>query len=256
MARVNGSRSAKCATRPSAVSWIGRRPELDGWKPPTEVPPGMRFGAFDVDLDQFPNGVAASIRGSNRCRPTSSCRPSCRFPFRARCLIKAADSGKDEAITLAAVADAALPDLRAAGQGPLHHRRPGRPGREFRRVHAPGRLSRAPGHQPHLDRGAAHRAAADRSHRAHGERDPEVPAQRVRDDRGIQHDGRRGRRAVPDPGRRQLPDQFQRRRAAAADQHRQQRCAVRRLCPGDATIRSSACRRASSSRSSRTPAST
>ena len=80
----------------------------------------------------------------------------------------------------------------------------------------------------------AHRAAADRPHRAHGERDPEILAQRIRDDRGIQHDGRRGRRAVPDPGRRQLPDQLQRRGAAAADQHRQQRGAVRRLCPGDA----------------------
>ena len=27
------------------------KPELDGWKPPIEVPPGMRFGAFDVDLE-------------------------------------------------------------------------------------------------------------------------------------------------------------------------------------------------------------
>ena len=155
-----------------------------------------------------------------------------------------------------AIADAALPDLDSAGQGPVHDRRPRRPGRELRRVHAPGRLSRAPGHQPDLDRGAAHRAAADRSHRAHGKRDPEVPAQRIRDDRGIQHDGRRGRRAVPDPGRRQLPDQFQRRRPAAADQHRQQRRAVRRLCPGDARYQARPAVGLSSSRSWKTPAST
>ena len=116
----------------------------------------------------------------------------------------------------AAIAHAPLPDLGSTGQGSVHDRRPGRPGRELRRLHAPGRLSRAAGHQPHLDRGAAHRAAADRPHRAHGERDPEIPAQRIRDDRGIQHHGRRGRRAVPDPGRRQFPDEFQRRGAAAA----------------------------------------
>ena len=63
----------------------------------------------------------------------------------------------------------------------------------------------------------------------HGERDPEVPAQRVRDDRGVQRPGRRGRRAVPRPGRRQLPGQLQRGGGPPAGQHRQQRRAVRRL---------------------------
>ena len=48
-------------------------------------------------------------------------------------------------------------------QGPFHDHRSGRAGREFCRVHAPGRLSRATGHQPHLDRAAAYRRAAGRS---------------------------------------------------------------------------------------------
>ena len=60
------------------------RPDLDGWKPPTEVPPGLRFGAFSFDLDQFPGGSPA-IPGSSRCQPSLSCRPCCPFPFRARC---------------------------------------------------------------------------------------------------------------------------------------------------------------------------
>ena len=55
------------------------------------------------------------------------------------------------------------------------------PRRELRRLHAPGRLPRAAGHQPDLDRDAPHRAAADRPTGAHGERDPEVPPQRVPD---------------------------------------------------------------------------
>ena len=41
-----------------------------------------------------------AIHGSSRCRPTSSCPPSCRFPIQGSLLIKAADSGKDEAIHL------------------------------------------------------------------------------------------------------------------------------------------------------------
>ena len=38
------------------------RPELDGWKPPVEVPPGLRFGGFAVDLKQFPSGVPVNPR--------------------------------------------------------------------------------------------------------------------------------------------------------------------------------------------------
>jgi hypothetical protein len=75
------------------------KPELDGWKPPTEVPPGLRFGAFEVDLGQFPNGVPRDPRlktVSNHFQ-LPALLP---FPIQGSMLIKAADSGKDEAITL------------------------------------------------------------------------------------------------------------------------------------------------------------
>ena len=139
-----------------------------------------------------------------------------------------------------ASADAALPHLAAAGQGPLHDRRPGRPGRELRRVHAPGRLRRAAGHQPDLDRAAAHRAAADRSDRAHGERDPEVPAQRVRDDRGVQRawPARSPSRSASWSSPTSRPTSATQ-AAAPAGQHRQQRRALRRLRPDQRSTPSS-----------------
>jgi hypothetical protein len=75
------------------------KPELDGWKPPTEVPPGMRFGAFDVDLNQFTNGVPRDPR--LKSVPTHFQLPALLpFPIQGSLLIKAADAGKDEAITL------------------------------------------------------------------------------------------------------------------------------------------------------------
>ena len=75
------------------------RPELDGWKTPTEVPPGMRFGAFDVDLDQFPGGITA--RSRLKSVQTQFELPALLpFPIQGSLLIKAADSGKDEAISL------------------------------------------------------------------------------------------------------------------------------------------------------------
>ncbi len=221
MARINGTLTEVCQEGERRFLDWGR-PELDGWKPPTEAPPGMRFGAFDVDLAQFPNGIPRDPRLKGV--PTHFQLPALLpFPMQGSLLIRAADGGKDQAITLLQALDAALPDLDPGRQGALHDRRPGGIGREFRRVHAPRRLSRTPRDEPHLDRGAAYRAAVDRPHRAHGKRDPKIPAQRVRDHRGIQHHGRRGRRAVPHFGRRQLPDQLQRRGAAAHHQHRQQR---------------------------------
>ena len=75
------------------------QPELDGWKPPTEVPPGLRFGIFSVDLNQFPNGVPRDPR--LKSVPTHFDLPALLpFPIQGSMLIKAADGGKDEAIPL------------------------------------------------------------------------------------------------------------------------------------------------------------
>ena len=59
------------------------RPELDGWMPPIEVPPACASAPSRSTSTIFPMDRRAT-RGSNRCRPTSSCRPSCRSRFRGR----------------------------------------------------------------------------------------------------------------------------------------------------------------------------
>ncbi|MGO9922316.1 MAG: FtsK/SpoIIIE domain-containing protein [Isosphaeraceae bacterium] len=75
------------------------RPELDGWKMPTEVPPGLRFGTFAVDLSQFPNGIPVDPR--LKSVTTHFDLPALLpFPIQGSMLIRAADAGKDAAIVL------------------------------------------------------------------------------------------------------------------------------------------------------------
>ena len=75
------------------------RPELDGWKPPAEVPPGLRFGGFAVDLKQFPSGVPVDPR--LKSVPMHFDLPALiPFPILSSVLIRAADAGKDQAIPL------------------------------------------------------------------------------------------------------------------------------------------------------------
>ena len=105
-------RGATSATRRRADSWTGPGPSSTAGSRPTEVPPGMRFGAFDVDLDQFPNGVPRDPR--LKSVPTHFELPALLpFPIQGSLLIKAADRGKDEAITLLQSLDAPLPHLGA-----------------------------------------------------------------------------------------------------------------------------------------------
>jgi DNA segregation ATPase FtsK/SpoIIIE, S-DNA-T family len=98
MARIDQSLGEVCEEGARRfLEWT--RPELDGWKPPSEVPPGMRFGAFDVDLSHFPNGIPVDPR--LKSVPTHFQLPALLpFPIQGSVLIKAADAGKDEAITL------------------------------------------------------------------------------------------------------------------------------------------------------------
>ncbi len=205
--------------------------QLDHWTPPAEVPPALPFGRFTDRPGRLPR--RRSRRSPAQGRRADAAGAAGTDPVSHPVFGADQDGrhGQGRGGQAAPGADAPLPHLGAAGQGPVHDLRPGRPGRELRRVHAPGRLPRAPGHQPDLDRDAAHRAAAGRPPAAHGERDPEVPPQRVRDDRGVQRLRRRGGRAVPRAGGGQLPRQLQRVGRAAADQHRQQRGTLRRLRP-------------------------
>ena len=113
------------------------QPELDGWKPPIEVPPGMRFGAFDVDFNHFPNGVPVDPR--LKSVPTHFQLPALLpFPIQGSVLIKAADTGKDEGVTLLQSLMLRYLTSIPAGKVPFHDRRSGGARREFRGVHAPG----------------------------------------------------------------------------------------------------------------------
>jgi S-DNA-T family DNA segregation ATPase FtsK/SpoIIIE len=98
MARVEGTvNEVREEAQRRFLEW--GRPELDGWKPPIEVPPAMRFGMFDVDLSHFPNGVPVDPR--LKSVPTHFQIPALLpFPIQGSVLIKAADAGKDEGITL------------------------------------------------------------------------------------------------------------------------------------------------------------
>ena len=127
--------------------------------------------------------------------------------------------------------DGAAADEPAGGPGALYADRSGRAGAELRGVHAPGGSRRGAGRRADLDRGGAHRSAAGRSHRAHGDGDSEIPAQRVRDDRRLQRAGGRTGRAVSIPGHRGSADEFLCGVDAAAGGDRFNRCALRGLHP-------------------------
>ncbi len=79
------------------LDWF--QPELDGWKPPVEVPPGLRFGGFAVDLKQYPHGVPVDPR--LKSVPMHFDLPALiPFPILSSVLIRAADAGKDQAVPL------------------------------------------------------------------------------------------------------------------------------------------------------------
>ena len=66
----------------------------------------------------------------------------------------------------------------------------------------------------------SHRTAAHRPHRPHRERDPEVSAEPVQDDRGLQPRRRRSGRTLSRAGHRQLPGELHARGGETAHQHR------------------------------------
>ncbi len=76
------------------------RPDLENWKPPTTVPPGLRFGMFSVDLSQFPNGVPTDPRLKSVALDHFDLPALLPFPIQGSMLIKAADQGKAEAVSL------------------------------------------------------------------------------------------------------------------------------------------------------------
>ena len=120
----------------------------------------------------------------------------------------------------------------AAGPGAVHDHRPGRDRPELRRVHAPGRLRRCPGQSAGLDRPPPDRGATGRAGGAHGDGHAEIPAERVRDARGVQRGRRRGRRALSRRGDRRFPGEDRREGRGAAGGDRIGRRALRRADAG------------------------
>jgi hypothetical protein len=75
--------------------------DIEQWRPPTAVPPALRFGAFEIDLSQIDQGIPRDPR-LKAIGPTHFTLPSfLPFPRQGSMLLKAADStGRAEATQL------------------------------------------------------------------------------------------------------------------------------------------------------------
>src|SRR5262249_22104256 len=74
--------------------------DVDAWQPPTAAPDGLQFGTLTLDLKDVPNGLPTDDRLKG-FGPTRHELPALLpFPRRASVLIKAADAGRAEAVTL------------------------------------------------------------------------------------------------------------------------------------------------------------
>ena len=210
----------------------------------------MPFGKFTVDLAEFPSGIPTDPRLKD-AGPTKLELPALiPFPIQGSVLIKTADAGKAEAVKL--LQALMLRFLTSVPPGKVRFTifDPVGLGENFAAFmhladyHELLVTSRIWTETPHIEQRLADLSAhmenvIQKYLRNEFETIEEYNSYR-----------RRGRRAVPRPGRGQLPDQLQRDRRAAADQHRQQRRPVRRLRPDLARHQAPAARRASSSRTS------
>ncbi len=172
-----------------------------GWDPPQADPPGVRFGEFEVKPGKLPNGTPEDER-LKPVGPTDFVMPALLdFQGKGSLLIRSGEDGRDKAVDL----------LQAVMLRLLTAIPPGASGSRSSTPSASARTSPSFMHLIDYDEvlvsqriwtdTGPDRPAARRPDRAHGERHPDVPPQRVRDDRGIQRPGRRGRRAVPHPRR-------------------------------------------------------
>ena len=74
--------------------------DIDAWQPPLEAPQGLRFGSLAIDLADIPQGIPTDPR-LKAYGPTRFEVPAIvPFPQKGSVLIKAADAGKGEAISL------------------------------------------------------------------------------------------------------------------------------------------------------------
>ncbi|WP_165068799.1 FtsK/SpoIIIE domain-containing protein [Paludisphaera rhizosphaerae] len=91
---INSDVNSESARR--FLEWDGKE-EIDGWKPPEEVPPAMPFGRFKFELADFPHGRPTDDRLKN-AGPTEFDFPAfLPFPTQSSVLIKTGEAGRAEA---------------------------------------------------------------------------------------------------------------------------------------------------------------
>ena len=175
------------------------------WEPRSEIPPLLRVGEFRLDLKAIQGGIPKDPTLKPEAPEAVILPAMIPFPEMGCLMVKAPASARDQA---AKVLQAAM--LRLLMSVP--------PAKVRFTIFDPVGLGRNFAAFMHLvdfdealvaSRIWTEPAQIDqrltRPDRAHGERHPDVPPQRIRLDRGIQRDGRRGRRALPRPRRSDLP---------------------------------------------------
>ncbi len=208
---------------PANLKWDA--PQWKAWKPNKVYASRVRFGELHVDLSKIADNVPQRLT-----LPDTFALPALlAFPGQGSPADPHRPRRPGRGHPHAADDDDAAADQPAGRPRAVHDHRPGRAGPELRRLHAPDRLRRPAGRRPHLDQPGPDRREAAGAGGSHGERDPEVPAERVRHDRRVQRPGRPAGRAVPVPGHRRPADELHGRGLPPAERHRQQRGPVRRL---------------------------
>ncbi len=230
-ARAAGDREARCQREWDAMRtrWLRGLAELEGsiqvmndacarwfppwddpawgkWAPPTSIPPIAPLGRLDFELADFENGVPTDERLVPE-RSEFSVPVALTFHDRSLVLLKAEGEGRSRAVeALQAVMLRMLTSL-PPGKVRFTIIDPVGLGENFSAfMHLADYDEQLVSNRIWTER--AHRAAPGRADRAHGERDPGLPAQRVPVDPGVQRNGRRTGRAVSRARGRQFSRQF------------------------------------------------
>ena len=205
-------------------------PSWQSWQPPATVPPVLRLGQYHVQLDQIAKGIPTDA-GLRALTPAAFDLPAlCDFPRCSSLLLQASDAGrrspcrrcKRSMLRLLTVAA-----RRARCASPSSTRSAW--AQNFAAfMHLADYDEPLVGSRIWTEAAHIEQRLADLT--AHMEN---VIQKYLRNQfethRGVQRPGRRGGRAVPLPGGRQLPGQLHGRGRPPAGQHRAERRALRRL---------------------------
>ena len=129
-------------------------PAWQTWRPPTSPPPTIRFGQYAVRLDEVPGGVSADPRLNGLGPEVLQLPALLPFPHSASMLIETAGEGRTHGVQVLQSEMLRLLATLPPGKVRFTIVDPVGLGREFRRLHAPGRFRRHARHQSHLDRAA------------------------------------------------------------------------------------------------------